>query len=43
MSNEAESESTRDTNVLREERIEKLSELREKGLDPYPHSYERTH
>lgn len=32
-----------DSNVLREDRIEKLQGLRDKGVNPYPHSYERTH
>ncbi|MBS3788091.1 lysine--tRNA ligase [Candidatus Bipolaricaulota bacterium] len=43
MSSEEEHASPEDSNVLREERIEKLAELREKGLEPYPHSYDRTH
>lgn len=30
-------------NELREERIEKLQKLREKGLNPYPHQFERSH
>lgn len=43
MSRKPEQDSSEDSNVLREERIKKLSELREKGLEPYPHSCERTH
>ena len=43
MANVQDHESAEDSNVLREERIEKLSGLREKGVEPYPHTYERTH
>ncbi|MBS3766118.1 lysine--tRNA ligase [Candidatus Bipolaricaulota bacterium] len=32
-----------ESNVLREDRIEKLNQLREKGVNPFPHSYDRTH
>ncbi|MFW6111501.1 MAG: lysine--tRNA ligase [Candidatus Bipolaricaulota bacterium] len=34
---------SKDSNVLREDRKKKLTELREKGVDAYPHYYERTH
>ncbi|MCF7890982.1 lysine--tRNA ligase [Candidatus Bipolaricaulota bacterium] len=43
MSRESDQKSSEDSNVLREERIEKLAELREKGFEPYPHSCDRTH
>ncbi len=43
MSNQENSDFSEDSNVLREERKKKLTELREKGINPYPHSYERTH
>ena len=39
---------TQDNNVesssnLREQRLEKLAKLKEKGIDPYPYGFERTH
>ena len=43
MSNVTNRENREDSNVLREERVEKLAGLRDKGIEPYPHSYERTH
>jgi len=43
LSKGTEQEFAEDSNDLREERIEKLANLRERGLEPYPHSYERTH
>mgnify|MGYP006287988981 CR=1 FL=1 len=30
-------------NELRKERLEKLNNLREEGIDPFPHKFERTH
>ena len=39
---------TQDNNVesssnLRDQRLEKLAKLKEKGIDPYPYGFERTH
>lgn len=33
----------KETNPLREERLRKLAELKEIGVDPYPHRFARTH
>ncbi|MFP4508338.1 MAG: lysine--tRNA ligase [Candidatus Acetothermia bacterium] len=38
-----ESAEVEDSNVLREDRIDKLNKLRERGIEPYPHSYDKTH
>ncbi|MCF7876366.1 lysine--tRNA ligase [Candidatus Bipolaricaulota bacterium] len=43
MSNQDQNNPGEESNVLREDRKDKLAALREKGLDPYPHTYERSH
>lgn len=32
-----------DSNVLRDQRVEKLQQLKDRGIEPYPHQFQRTH
>lgn len=42
MTNNTDNNSSEDSNVLRDQRIKKLKELKKDGINPYPHNFQRS-